>query len=365
MVATGVTIFVFLWAFHLAREDADEKIQKNAWKTFPPNCSEDSCQEASLERMNDYLYRIVERIPKIKALSLKFLWDDSKEDNITGVAFGFRNQKYICLRKGLHPAFIKLSQSEQPDLFHPIVLHELGHLENHDVSKTIFSLALTCSFFRTTLIILFLFDIYWLWALIENIVGNRALDAVWDGGSVIASVNLKAILLMLLVEIIRSSILRVREYYADARARAWIGNCDDFFSLFKPCKKSSKYQSSSQKYEEGQQIVVIGLWKLFSKKFHHFFAPFHPTTRQRINVLLNPHRLFKPSYEVAFFAGLLSSLSLNSSFLIAIVSTELLDFLVDSVDTTSTNWFVLITGLLILVATLLVFIILTLVLTAS
>ena len=354
VVATCVTIFVFAWALRLAHQDTHKRIQTKAWKAFPPSCPEDSHKEASLQQMNCYIHQIVEYIPSVKALSPKFVWDgiSKKRERPSGMAFGFGDQKFVCLRQGLHEAFIK-----EPEKFHAVFLHELGHLENRDVNKTIFSIALGRVFFPTALIVIFALDIYWVWAALEKMAGDRSLDTIWEGGSVIAIINLQAILLMLLIEIIRSSILRVREYYADARARAWIGNPNAFFDLFETSKKSSKERSSYQG-DDGNKFYLMTLWRILSQSFKEHLAPLHPTNRQRMNALLNPHLLLQPSYEVAFLAGLLSSLSISSSLSIAIiVSTEFWGSLKDFVDPTSQNWMVLIMVGVILTGTSLFFLI--------
>jgi Zn-dependent protease with chaperone function len=357
LVAVGLTVIVFVWALRLARRDAHMRIQAKAWKAFPPSYPEDSLQKASLQRMNCYIHQIVECIPSVKALSPKFVWDDisKKRERPTGMAFGFGGQKFVCLRQGLHEAFIK-----EREKFHAVFLHELGHLENRDVNKTIFSIALGRICFPTVLIVIFALDIYWVWAAaLEKMMGDRSLDTIWEGGSVIASINLQAILLMLLIEIIRSSILRVREYYADARARAWIGNPNAFFDLFGTSKKLSKGRSSSQEGDD-KQFFLMTLWRILAQSFREHLAPLHPTNRQRVNALLNPRLLLRPSYEVSFLVGLLSGLSINSSLLIAIVSTDFWESLKDFVNPTSQKLIVRLMGVVILTSTSLVFFICTL-----
>ena len=101
---------------------------------------------------------------------------------------------------------------------------------------------------------------------------------------------------------------------------------------------------------------MITLWKKIVEKFKKYLAPLHPTNKQRVNILLNPHELLQPNYEISFLAGLLSGLSLNLSFLIlTVVYPALWDSLEKFVDGTSQNWVVLIISLLILAGTTLVF----------
>lgn len=297
IVALGVTTGVFVRARHLARRDAQKRIKVRQWQTFPPTTG--GSKGHSLQAMNQYLYRLLEQLPEINAIHPQFVWDEVTEgcDRPTGIAFGYGQHKYVCLRKGLHDAFLKIRQSS---LFNAILLHELGHLDNQDVDKTILSLTLGQTFFPTALVLLGLLNLYVVWHTFKNIVTQGSLRPVIEGLPTIVSINLKTFLLMLLVNIILSSVLRVREYYADARARQWLGQPSAFYEVFST--ESAGTIRCAQPVRWAQRIVSWYEW--LTRK--------HPTHKQRIAALLDPAKLYRPSGEVALLSGLLSGLVLNS-----------------------------------------------------
>lgn len=324
LIAVTVTVFIFIWAWQQARQEANKKIKMLNLERFPPK-SHDPDEDASLKRLADYVETIVKTIPNIEKTSPKFVWD-SMDNRATGMAFGFGKQKFVLLRQGLHAAFIRSSESNE---FNAVLLHELGHLNNRDVSKTIFSITLGKAFFPTALTILGFFDIYVLLLLIGKLISGRALTSVWAGMPVVVEINIKTFTLLLLIEIIRSSILRVREYYADAYAKQCLGASDSLIELFS--RKNSKNKNAknrvstvSSKAEQGELLKTsLMIWGVVKQEFRSKIAPLHPTHRKRIAALMNNRQLFKLSYEVAFFSGLLSGLALNASFVILLPMGQL------------------------------------------
>lgn len=341
LLSIGAALVVFRRSLNLARKDAQQRINKQSLQPFPPPTKTDPLRQASLHQMDDYMHLVIDQIPIIKALNPRIVWDESSGE--TGVAFGFGTHKFVCIRKGLHDAFVV-----DLEKFKSIFLHELGHLKNRDVDKTVLSIALGRSYFPVMLVVLSLLDAYWAWAAVEKIASGQDLTSLWEGGLVIATINFQIILIMVFVEIIRSSILRVREYYADARARLWMGKPDPFFCVFAVSKH--KKDESLVAEESNSTYSRLPLWfhKLCQKTRKSLLA-LHPTSKRRIETLRHPDWLFAPSYEMTFFAGVLAGLVINVSLLLAIVVTDVWNYLRDFVDTDTLAWGGILTNFLILV----------------
>ncbi len=120
-----------------------------------------------------------------------------------------------------------------------------------------------------------------------------------------AKINCKSLIAMLLVEVIRASILRVREHYADARASTWMGRAAPLLTLLHPAPRP---------VDRLQKAHAPWTWAW--EQFRTHLVPLHPTHKDRCAALINRRWLFRPSREVAFFAGLLTGLALNSNFLV-------------------------------------------------
>jgi hypothetical protein len=77
----------------------------------------------------------------------------------------------------------------------------------------------------------------------------RRLVSTWAAGSswttigdilwLAAKINCKSLIAMLLVEVIRGSILRVREHYADARANTWMGRAAPLLTLLRQAPREA------------------------------------------------------------------------------------------------------------------------------
>lgn len=296
LAALGVTAGVYLRARQLARRDAQQRIKHHQWQPFPPAAT--GGKGRSLQAMHHYLSAVVAQIPDVSTTQPQFVWDEVNEgcDRPTGIAFGYGTDKYVCLRKGLHDAFLKARQSPQ---FNAVLLHELGHLKNRDVDKTILALKLGKSFFPVAVVLLGMLNLYVVWSTVERMVIQGSLQPVLDGLPIILGINVKTIVLIALVDILLSSVLRVREFYADARAREWLGQPNAFFEVFATEPDSARLAAPSLL----RQRLTQGYAKLTRK---------HPTHKQRIAALLNPYELYRPSPEVALLSGLLAGLVLNS-----------------------------------------------------
>jgi len=123
----------------------------------------------------------------------KFLWNPLNTTS-SGLAFGRLGKYYVALSGGLVTQFYT-----DPAAFRAILLHELSHLKNADVDKTYFATAIWQAF------------------LLIAVIPHLVLDfSVLNLNSFINLITLTA-----LVYLIRNSVLRARELYADARADIW------------------------------------------------------------------------------------------------------------------------------------------------
>lgn len=183
----------------------------------------------------------------------------SLNGTLSGLAFGRPNQYYVVLPGGLVTYF-----SKNRAIFRAIVLHELAHIRNRDVNKTYFTLAM------------------W-WAFVWVAVVPFVLVNIWRPSQLVGFGGLSVVAFMALVYLIRNSILRSRELYADARAVIWDNNERTLQTFF------------------GQQPRAI-------KKIKNFLGELHPDPRLRANTLEHPNRLFSINFENILFAGIVAGL---------------------------------------------------------
>lgn len=296
--AVALTLIVFGWAWFSAHRQAARQVARDQLVPFPPaGVSPD--EEKSLGQLAKYIQRTVRLIPELEDAPVQFVWDP-KSWLASGVAFGFGKRPYVCLRQGLLLQFVK----REIETFRAVLLHELAHVANRDVAKTTFSIQLGRCFYWTTFAVL----------LIMNGMVVRRLLSTWAAGSswttigdilwLAAKINFKSLIAMLLVEVIRGSVLRVREHYADARASTWMGRAGPLLTLLQPAPREADPPPKLHKP-----------WTWAWQQFRTHLVPLHPTNEDRCAALINRRWLFRPSREVALFAGLLTGLALNSNFL--------------------------------------------------
>ena len=317
--ALVVTVSLFVIALRKARQSAAKIIEVNRWQAFPPIVADPS-KSKSLQQMDCYIQETVANVPELASEKIQFIWDETSKASIlpTGMAFGFGKQQYVCLRQGLHHAFTQFPKSPT---FQSVLMHELGHIANRDVSKTVFAKSLGLCFLPIAIVSVVSFTLYTIWAVGDRLQQGISLESAQPGIREIVNTNIKLIILLLIVEIARSSILRVREYYADARARNWLGASTALTQLFSEHLEHTSQKTSKPKSKK--QKGRLPLWKSLKQWFRAKIAPLHPTDQQRIIRLENPHHLFIPSYEVALLAGFLSGVSLNSNSSIFIILQEI------------------------------------------
>ncbi len=136
-----------------------------------------------------------------------FLWNP-REAMPTAVAFGRVRRWYVALSGGLVVLFRR-----DPAAFRAILFHELAHLGNGDVGITYLAMAMWWSFVALVLVPFVLFGLF------PGVLHPTAFSSLaW-----LAAWPWRIVGLGLLVYLVRNSVLRTREVYADLRAATWDG----------------------------------------------------------------------------------------------------------------------------------------------
>ncbi len=307
-----ITAVVFGLAWLWARQYAGNKIIKEQWQSFPP-ADGDPLKQASLQQMKEYIGQITDRLPELDGSSPRFVWDAvSPASRLpTGLAFGFGREQYIGLREGLHPAFVQLPQSQT---FNAVLLHELGHIGNRDVSKTVYSVVIGRCFYLVMVPMLGFLNLLLLRGGYNIVVQQSGPSNFWAAAGLIASINLKFLLIFFLIAAVRSSILRVREHYADARAVSWLGAAEPLLKIMSAHSSQSHTIPPEAHRQAGLTIAKVKHWLTDTwRKAWTWFAPMHPTPEKRTQLLRDMGQLFQLNWGIAFLAALLSGLSLNSN----------------------------------------------------
>lgn len=212
---SGVGLF-FLWAQRQAAKAADEEIGTEGWSSFPPLTGHPTEQDG-LTMMDENLMQTTRDLPEFEGKTLpQFIWDDD-DLALSGRAFGFGQRQFVLLPRGIYNAFVLRYKGYQA-----VLLHELAHIANRDVSKTVFSIQLGHSLVRLVMICIVLFYLYTAFFAVRNSLTGGPFASIWQYFWSITESIVKLLLALLIIEAIRSSVLRVREYYADA----WCGDVD-------------------------------------------------------------------------------------------------------------------------------------------
>jgi Zn-dependent protease with chaperone function len=312
-----IVALVFALAHRRAHRAAQRLIASERWTTFPPQGG-DPFEQASLDRMHTHIDQLVAHLPAVAAQQPRFYWNATSEDSQipAGMAFGYRRRPYICLNEGLHAAFLGAPRSDQ---FHAVLLHELGHIANRDISRTTFSIELGRTFTQVALALATLAEGYIVFNLLRRLLSGKADATDAQGMGLIVQIAAGAALVIALIEIIRASILRAREYYADTRARQWLGRPDPLVEVFgtRAHAPTIALVPSSATVRLGQSAEQLRTW------LRAYLAPLHPSSSQRITTLTNPRALFAVDMWTTFVAGLLSGLALNANSLVLSVLLQL------------------------------------------
>lgn len=225
------------------------------------NCLTEFCQEAQLSKRPKFFLRALNPSP-------------------SGLAFGCLGRYYIVLNGGLIMQFY-----QSKERFKAILRHELAHLQNKDIDKTYFSLALGIAF---------------LLAGIFPLVWGTITTLSFSNWAQVPRVIFSAGLFSLLVYIALASVLRSREMYADVRASV---NEDSYKTL-----QNEFSTEAGSEYTSWRQLFRL-----------------HPTPALRRKVLQDTHLLSQMTYGEAFMTGILSTIGLSAidNFLSAWLPAEL------------------------------------------
>jgi Zn-dependent protease with chaperone function len=205
-----------------------------------------------------------------------------------GQAFGLRHRYILGLRGGMRLALVKA-----PDSFRAIVLHELAHIANGDVGRTYFAQALWVAVILLALVPLILF--FTGTAILEPIRGVFREGVGGFNWLQWLIVSIREFLLVILqvaitlavVAAIRSSLLRVREIYADWRAATW-GAGSHLSKIFSQARSSDR----------------LSLWERI--------WGLHPMPQERQALLSDPTGLFQIKLDLPILVGLLLAIVLDS-----------------------------------------------------
>jgi len=218
--------------------------------------------------------------------------------------FGTKHHNYVGVSGGLITRFRK-----SIDDFKSIILHEMGHIANKDVEKTYLAASTWRSLFLTLLIplgILLLWVIYLSVRLIhtgiragyglERIVSDMEL-AEWT--AVFGPIVFTSLFMLVIIYVLRNQIIRLREFYADARVLEW--------------EKSGEMLEKTLREFGGEQYSRFQI-----------LTKFHPSISERIKVLKNNLRFFSPSLWVAFSIGFYYGVSrlLSGEFYMYVLSDD-------------------------------------------
>lgn len=325
---------LFLIAYRRAARAADRLIARRALREFPP-ATGDPLELQSLRAMATYVAQIVAGLPAVAAQQPRFYWNNVGPDSRSpsGMAFGFRRRQAVCLNSGLHDEFVAAPTGGR---LNAVLLHELGHLANRDVSRTTFSIELGRTFTQAALLLVALTVGYLGFHVLRRLIGGTLADEHTRAFGLIFQFVTSTAAVIALIEIVRASVLRAREYYADERARQWLGDEAPLRALLARREpESARHPMPSgmalgimQRARRGQAIG--------GNPFRRYLAPLHPSHRQRVATLAHPQGLFGVELWAAFLAGVISGVALNANnillsqvFGLAVLSNNLLSALLN------------------------------------
>lgn len=207
--------------------------------------------------VNDYLDGLCAELQLGRAPS--FLWNPL---NATRSAFTFGNlsRQVVAMNMGLVSQFFS-----DREAFRAVVVHELAHLKNADLTKTQFANAIWIAFLLT--------------AALPGLFLSLFVNAPQSGFGPLAWSRLWQVALMTaLVFFARNGILRAREYYADVRASTYLARPDALQQVLAAAPPPRRW----------------GPRRWFDT---------HPPSGRRIEVLNDTRPLFFATFEVAAITG--------------------------------------------------------------
>lgn len=207
-------------------------------------------------------------------------------------AFGYTKRSMLRVDNGL-----RILVSKNVQKFRSIILHEMGHFVNNDVSRMYVARSLWRTalflFAIPTIILIIITFLSGIWSKISDGISTDDLLKIFFTNIPVTLTLLFAIAGSFgIIYMILKSLVRVREYYADWRA-ASVGAKEGLTELF---NERMKYEKDTPFYK---------------------FLGWHPTWNDRLRIIKNPSELFILRKDIPFFVGILIPISLNSFFTFA------------------------------------------------
>ena len=211
------------------------------------------------------------------------------DPSVSAFTFGTWKKTFIGIPGGVLRTFRK-----NIDGFRSIILHEFGHIVNRDVEKTYLAESTWRSLLITIPIslIILLCDILYTTSGIFyygiragfSITDLMSMTKIGDILAIYSGILLYLLIFMGIVYLLRNQIIRLREFYADARVLAWEGPSG------------------------GLVKTLEGLGEEPASRFD-ILTKFHPLISERIQVLKDNRELFTPSLwvglSIGFFYGIM------------------------------------------------------------
>jgi Zn-dependent protease with chaperone function len=199
-------------------------------------------------------------------------------------AFGTRSRIFLKFDEGW-----RLSRKKSPNKFRAVALHELAHVVNRDVTRSYFAKSLWSAVLWLTVAPLAVTSVFFLQhSFYLRLAAPNALDfQTWLSSKLffVGMLMLQFPATLAVFALVRARLLRVREFYADARAAAW--------GAFPALESILKAEAAKEKTKKAAQISA--LWRN------------HPSAAERLKVLREPHRLFQLTPELPVVCGILLS----------------------------------------------------------
>lgn len=206
----------------------------------------------------------LEALARVASVRVVFLLDPV-EARADGVAFGHLGHRYVCLSAGM----LALFDSDRV-AFRAVVLHELGHVVNHDLDITTCTVVLWRSFVG--------------WALVAGVLLAGDLGDTRDE---IQEEVLGVLVLAAVIHTARNGILRARELHADAFAAAH--HAETVESLARAVERGER--------GHGSRWSAVLRW--------------HPRADERVRALRSPARLLDLTWLDAVALGVVVSMALG------------------------------------------------------
>jgi Zn-dependent protease with chaperone function len=309
----GLAMVGVLWVWTRSRVARAAQAMIDALKLRPGSeIAKDSIELQAIADAEYQIRSIAKRIPEL-ATQPDLVWrrDHDAEIYMNGMAFGGPARSLVCLFYSMSAAF-RIQRSRHT--FYTIVLHELAHLANHDVTKTVAARELFRNFRTLTATMVSLYFVITLinWLMQASAGGLKNIGT--ERTALLLSISFQLLSVYLLVQFAFRSILRVREYYADARAARWLGSQHDYHIP----------HNSVRLIAPPIRSAFATLLDWVARK-SDLIAPTHPSDAQRDTALQQLDVLFRVSIELAILSGALTGLALNTGFQLVTHVSSLID----------------------------------------